>query len=72
MAKQYEISDEDVDAMLVHLKFTDPKNATREKAKTKLEELQSGLHGMAHTDPEKLAKLQAIIDANKKKASDPQ
>lgn len=66
MSKQYQISDEDVDAMLKHLTFTDPENATREHAKAKLEELQAGLHGMAHTDPEKLTKLQAKIDEAKR------
>jgi hypothetical protein len=72
MTKQYEISDEDVDAMVRHLKFTDPKNATREHARAKLEELQAGLHGMAHTNPEKLDKLQAKIDAAKKRDSEAQ
>ena len=67
MAQRYEISDEDVAAMLRHLKFTDPKNATREHARAKLEELQAGLHGIAHSNPGKLSELQAKIDASKKK-----
>ncbi len=70
MTKQYEISDEDVDAMVRHLKFSDPKNATREYARAKLEELQAGLHGMAHTNPDKLNELQAKIDAAKEKDSE--
>ena len=67
MAKQYQISDEDIDAMLKHLEFTDPKNATRKQAKTKLEELQEGIHVMAHTNPVKLVALQAKLSASKKK-----
>jgi len=70
MAQRYEISDEDVDAMVRHLKFTDPKNATPEHARAKLEELQAGLHGIAHSNPEKLGELQAKIDAAKKKNSE--
>jgi hypothetical protein len=72
MTERYEISDEDIDAMLRHLKFTDPENATREQAKAKLEELQAGFHKIAHTDPEKLGKLRAEIDSYKKKKSDAQ
>jgi hypothetical protein len=67
MTRRYKISDKDVDSMVRHLKFTDPKNATPEHARKKLEELQAGLHGIAHNNPEKLSELQAKIDAAKKK-----
>lgn len=67
MSKQYEISEKDVDVMLRHLELTDPENATRERARTMLEDYQAGLHGIGHSDPEKLLKLQAEIEASKKK-----
>ena len=62
MAKDYEISEEDIDVMLRNLEFDDPKNATREHAKAKLEEIQAGMHGMAHTDPEKFFKTKKKLD----------
>lgn len=62
MAKDYQISEEDIDVMLKNLEFSDPKNATREYAKAKLEELQAGIHGLAHTDPEKFFKIKKKVD----------
>jgi hypothetical protein len=62
MADDYQISEEDIDVMLKNLEFSDPKNATRENAKAKLEEIQAGLHGIAHTDPEKFFKIKDQID----------
>ena len=62
MVKDYEISEEDIDVMLKNLEFSDPKNATRENAKAKLEEIQAGMHGMAHTDPEKFFETKKKLD----------
>ena len=67
MAKEFQISDEDIDAMVRHLEFTDPKNATRKYAREKFESLQAGLRSMAITNPEKFAKIRAKIDVDKKK-----
>jgi hypothetical protein len=62
MADDYQISEEDIDVMLKNLEFSDPNNATRENAKTKLEEIQTGLRGIAQTDPEKFFKIKNKID----------
>jgi len=62
MDKNYQISEEDIDVMLKNLEFSDPKKATREYAKAKLKEIQAGMHGMAHTDPEKFFKIKKKLD----------
>lgn len=62
MGIQYEYSEEDIDVMVKNLQFTDPKNANREYAKAKLEELKAGAHSMADADPERLLKLQKKLD----------
>ena len=62
MAKDYQISEEDIDVMLKNLEFSDPKNATRKYAKAKLEEFQAGVHGLAHTDPEEFFKIKKKVD----------
>jgi hypothetical protein len=62
MGDDYQISEEDIDVMLKNLEFSDPKNATRENAKAKLDEIQAGLRGIAQTDPEKFFKIKNKID----------
>ena len=59
---QYEISDKDVEVALRYLKYHDPANATSEKALSMLQELQSGFHGMAHSDPDKLLELKKELE----------
>jgi hypothetical protein len=65
MAKKYEINDHDIESVLRYLKYYDPENATSEKAISLLEDLQQGLHGMAHHNPELLDKLQKMLDQEK-------
>ncbi len=57
MKKGYEINEKDIDAVLRFLKVTDPENATPEMAIALLEELHTGVHELAHTDPEKLKEI---------------
>ncbi len=66
MEKPYEISEEDIDVMLKHLEFTDPKNATREHAKAELERLQAGMHKMALTDHERFFNNKKKLDEGDK------
>jgi hypothetical protein len=62
--EKYTVSEEDIEVALRYLKFNDPKNATREKAKAMLDDLQSGFHGMAHHDPERLLDLRdTLVDS---------
>ncbi|EDK72724.1 Recombinase [candidate division TM7 genomosp. GTL1] len=43
----------------------DPENATRDKAIALLKDLKAGFHGMAHNNPELLAKLKQELDSNR-------
>ena len=61
----YEISESDIEVAMRHLKFSDPKHATREKAIALLEELNSGFHGMAHDNPERLLGLKKRLKGSK-------
>jgi len=65
MAKDYEITEKDIEIALRYLKYHDSENATRENAISLLEDLRAGYHGMAHHQPEKLVELQKEIDASK-------
>lgn len=60
--ERYEISDEDIEVAMRYLKYHDPENASRDDAIAMLQELQAGFHGMAHSDPERLAELKKKLD----------
>jgi hypothetical protein len=62
MAKDYKISDEDIEAALRYMKLHISKEATWDDAKDWLEEKGSDLHKLALTDPEKLLELKNKID----------
>ena len=62
MTNDYQISDEDVEAAMRYLKFNDPEHANKEDAIAFLQDLQTGYHGLAHHDPERLLKLKRDID----------
>lgn len=62
MAEEFEINEAAIDSALRWLKINDPDNATREKAEAMLRDLQAGLHGMAHHDPDKLLSLKKGLD----------
>lgn len=53
----YEINEKDIDSVINYLRINDPENATPEKAIAFLEELQSGLHMLEHTNPDLLDKI---------------
>lgn len=57
MAKDYEINEKDIDAVIRFLKLTDPEHATPEIAIELLEHMQMAFHTMAHDDPEILEKI---------------
>lgn len=63
---RYNITQQDIDAMVRFLKTTDPDNATPEMAIELLEHLQAGIHTMSHEDPEKLLALYKEFKATKK------
>jgi hypothetical protein len=64
MDKPYEINEKDIESALRWLKVNDPENATRDQAIALLNDLKSGFHGMAHNNPELLAKLKQELDGN--------
>ena len=59
--EEYEISQNDIEAVVRYLKINDPENATPEVAISLLEDLQAGVHVMAHSSPEKLNELFASL-----------
>lgn len=58
----YQINEQDIDSVLRYLKVNDPENATPEKAIEMLEQLQAGIHMLAHTNPELLEKLSKDLE----------
>lgn len=66
MAKQYEITDKDIESALLYLKHNDPENAARENAVALLNDLQQGYHNIAHTNPALLDELQKELNDNRK------
>ena len=66
MTKGYQINEKDIDAVLRFLQINDPENATPEMAIALLEELHTGVHELAHTDPEKLKELLNELKKKKK------
>lgn len=65
MAESYELNEKDINSVTRYLEIHDPENATREKAIALLEDLQAGVHQMAHTNPELLEKLQKELEENR-------
>lgn len=63
----YKINDKDIETVLNILKKTDPKNATPEMAISLLEDMQAGVHQIAHQNPEKLEELLSQLQKSKKK-----
>jgi len=57
MADDYKITEQDIESVIRYLKIYDPENATPEKAISMLEDLQTGIHMLAHNNPELLEKL---------------
>jgi len=66
MAKDYEISEEDIDKMIRYIKTIDPDNATPEMAIYLLENEYAKEHLLEHKDP-KLAYTIYLDYKNKKK-----
>ncbi len=66
MANDYELNEQDIDSTIRYLKTIDPGNATPEMAIAFLEELQAGVHSLAHTKPELLEKIyKDLIEKNR-------
>ncbi len=57
MAKDYEINEKDIDAVIRFLKLTDPEHATLEIAIELLEHMQQAFHTMARDNPEMLENI---------------
>lgn len=66
MVGKYELNEKDINSVIRYLKIHDPQNATPEKAIEFLESLSSGVHELAHSNPELLEKLQEQLLASKK------
>jgi hypothetical protein len=64
MAENYELNEKDISSVVHYLEIHEPENATREKAIAILEDLQTGVHRMAHTNPALLEKLQKELEEN--------
>jgi hypothetical protein len=65
MAESYELNEKDINSVIRYLKIHEPENATRERAIALLEDLQAGVHMMAHNNPDLLEKLQKELEENK-------
>jgi hypothetical protein len=63
--EQYEISEADIEVALRWLKYNDPEHATREQAIALLNDLQAGFHNLAHSDPDRLLKLEKELGKEK-------
>ena len=59
----YEINEKDIDSVVRFLKITDPEHATPEMAIAILEYLQTEIHLLSHTDPQKLEDM--LVDLQK-------
>lgn len=66
MSKEYELNEQDIESVIRYLKIYDPDNATPEKAIAMLEDLQSGIHMLRHSNPELLEKLYKDVKNDKK------
>jgi hypothetical protein len=64
MEEVYEINEKDIESVLRWLKINDPENATHDRAVALLKDLKAGFHGMAHNNPELLAKLKQELDGS--------
>jgi len=65
MAKQFEFSDEDIEAAQRYMRLHISKDATREDAEAMLKRKRSELRKIARDDPKRLHKLQKRLDADK-------
>ncbi len=65
MTENYEPNEKDIKSVIRYLEIHDPENATRERAIALLEDLQAGVHSMAHNNPELLEQLQKELAENK-------
>lgn len=68
MAASYELNEKDINSIVRYLTIHEPENATRERAIALLEDLQAGVHIMAHNNPDMLERLQKELEENKHSA----
>ena len=62
----YQISDEDVDAVVRYMEMFHPENASREYCWALLEHIKSGLHQIARNNPEDIEAMYAQYEASLK------
>lgn len=62
MTKQYEISDEDIEAALRYMMLHVSKNSTKEDARKMMKDFGSDIHKLALSEPERFLKLKKKID----------
>lgn len=65
MEESYEINEKDIESVIRWLKVNDPQNANREKAIAMLQDMKTGFHGMAHSNPDELLKLKKELDSDR-------
>lgn len=66
MAKQYEITEKDIESMVNYLRIFHPENANREYAIEMLEYLKASYHRLALTNPDALHELYRAFEESKK------
>lgn len=66
----YQISNEDIDAVVRYLEIYHPENANREYAQRMLESTKSALHQIAINNPDDIEALYEQVEASDKKSSD--
>lgn len=64
--QEQEFEEKDIEGVIRWLKINDPKNANRETAISLLQDLKSGFHNMAHSNPDLLNQLKQDLDSDKK------
>lgn len=58
----YELNEKDIDSVINFLKIHDPENVTPENAISLLEDMKTGIHDLAHSNPDLLDKLNEYLN----------
>lgn len=65
--QDYEISEKDIDSVINYPRIFDPEHATPENAIDFIEYLRTGVHELAHSNPERLEELYSAFSSQKSK-----